>query len=81
MKHVSVADAKTHLSELLVAVEAGETIEITRRGKAVARLEPVERREFVPIDFEALRDHLASIKSPPVSNEAFVREWKDDERF
>ena len=36
MNVVSLADAKAHLSALLDRVEAGETIEITRRGKAVA---------------------------------------------
>jgi prevent-host-death family protein len=41
MRQVGAFEAKTHLSELLVAVEAGEEITITRRGKAVARLVPV----------------------------------------
>ena len=33
-------EAKTKLAELLDKVEAGETVTITRRGKAVARLVP-----------------------------------------
>ena len=41
MREVSVFEAKTHLSELLAAVEAGERVVITRRGKAVADLRPV----------------------------------------
>jgi prevent-host-death family protein len=41
MREVGAFEAKTHLSELLAAVEAGETVTITRRGKAVARLVPV----------------------------------------
>jgi prevent-host-death family protein len=41
MREVGAFEAKTHLSELLVAVEAGESITITRRGKAVAVLSPV----------------------------------------
>lgn len=41
MREVGVFEAKTHLSELLAAVEAGERIVITRRGKAVAELRPV----------------------------------------
>ena len=36
-------EAKTHLSPLLDRVEKGERIEITRRGRAVARLVPVPR--------------------------------------
>ena len=41
MRQVGVFEAKTHLSELLAAVEAGEEITIPRRGRAVARLVPV----------------------------------------
>lgn len=49
MEPVSVYDAKTHLSRLLDAVEAGEEVVITRNGTPVARLvraEPVPRRRF-----------------------------------
>ncbi|MGY6555090.1 MAG: type II toxin-antitoxin system Phd/YefM family antitoxin [Wenzhouxiangella sp.] len=38
MKSVPVYEAKNHLSELLAAVERGESIAITRRGRQVARL-------------------------------------------
>jgi prevent-host-death family protein len=41
MREVGAFEAKTHLSELLVAVEAGEEVLITRRGKPVARLVPM----------------------------------------
>jgi prevent-host-death family protein len=42
MREVGAFEAKTHLSELIAAVEAGETVMITRRGRPVARLMPVE---------------------------------------
>lgn len=38
---VGVHEAKTHLSDLLRRVEAGETVVITRRGEPVAELHPV----------------------------------------
>jgi prevent-host-death family protein len=41
MREVGVFETKTHLSELLAAVEAGEAVIITHRGKAIARLVPV----------------------------------------
>lgn len=41
MGSVGSFEAKTKLAELLDKVEAGETITITRRGKAVAQLVPV----------------------------------------
>lgn len=39
---VGAFEAKTKLAELLDKVEAGDTVTITRRGKAIARLMPME---------------------------------------
>jgi prevent-host-death family protein len=36
--------AKTHFSDLLARVEAGEEITITRHGTSVARLVPMKRK-------------------------------------
>lgn len=44
MREIGAFEAKTHLSELLAAAEAGESVLITRRGAPVARLVPAERR-------------------------------------
>lgn len=41
---VGAYEAKTHLSELLEKVEAGEEITITRHGSPVAKLVPVKRK-------------------------------------
>ena len=41
MREVGVLEAKTRFSELLDAVEQGEEVTITRRGKAVATLSKV----------------------------------------
>lgn len=60
MDSVSVYNAKTHLSRLLDAVEAGEEVVITRNGRAVARLvqaEPRPRRRFGTMPgFAVVRD-------------------------
>jgi len=80
MKHVSLADAKARLSELVTEAERGETVEITRRGKVVARLVPAEAAR-PKIDVEALRRHQASLTSPMVNTDEFLREWKDDSRY
>ena len=45
MKTVAIYEAKTHLSELLAAVELGEEVTITRRGKPIARLVAVHLPE------------------------------------
>jgi prevent-host-death family protein len=47
MTTVSSYEAKTHLPRLIRAVERGETVVITRHGKPVAQLGPVESREDV----------------------------------
>lgn len=46
-KTVGVHEAKTHLSRLLEDVESGVEVVITRRGRAVAKLTPAERRQPV----------------------------------
>jgi len=43
MNPISLADAKAHLSELVDRVEAGDSIEITRRGCSNRRAENYER--------------------------------------
>lgn len=42
MATISAREARTHLAKLLDRIERGETIVITRRGRPVARLAPVE---------------------------------------
>ncbi len=52
MREVGSYEAKTHLPELLKAVEKGETIVITRRGAPIARLSPLgdsDRKETVAV--------------------------------
>ena len=41
---VGAYEAKTHLSELLEKVEAGEEITITKHGSPVAKLVPVKKK-------------------------------------
>ena len=46
MREIQASEAKTHLPRLLDDVERGETILITRHGRAIARLVPeVDRRQ------------------------------------
>ncbi len=56
MSSVGAYDAKTHLPRLLKEVERGETITITKHGREVARLVPVDKRS-IPTEevIEALR--------------------------
>jgi prevent-host-death family protein len=52
---VGAYEAKTHLSELLEKVEAGEEITITKHGAPVAKLVPV-KKEVTP------EERIAAIK-------------------
>lgn len=47
MKTVNIHEAKTHLSRLLEAVEAGEVVTIARAGKPIADLVPHRRVDLV----------------------------------
>jgi prevent-host-death family protein len=72
MRQVNVHEAKTELSRLLEAVEAGERIVIARAGEPVAVLIPwkaaVRRRNFgqfigdasIHDDFDELPDDIAA---------------------
>ena len=42
MQRISVAEAKNRLSELIARAETGEIIDVTRHGKPVARLVPID---------------------------------------
>ena len=42
MRHINTHQAKTHLSQLLEEVAAGEEIVIAKAGRPVARLVPLE---------------------------------------
>ena len=80
MDTVNLADAKTNLSQLVDRVEAGDTIEITRRGKPAARLVAATRQKK-PISLAELEAHT---KTMPHQNEGaaqFVRNMRDSDRY
>lgn len=46
MREIQASEAKAHLPQLLDDVERGETLVITRHGRAIARIVPeVDRRQ------------------------------------
>jgi len=58
MKAVGAFEAKTHFSQLLDKVAAGETITITRHGEPVAQLIPAKRTR----DSQALQELVEEIR-------------------
>ena len=65
MHKVGAIEAKVHLSELLDSVQLGEHITITKRGKPVAQLIPVNQvsisdRANLVLRVEKLRARIAA---------------------
>jgi len=80
MASVSLADAKAHLSELIDRVEAGNTIDITRRGKPIARLIAVVQPRK-PIDAASLQSLTDAMSSQSSSAADLVRSMRDGDRY
>ena len=77
---ITLAEAKAHLSELVDRVEAGDSIDITRRGKPVARLTAPERPRK-QIDAALLQALTAAL--PPQKQDAanLVSAMREGNRF
>ena len=75
MKSVSVADAKSRLSELIAQLAEEEEIVIMRHGQAVARLVTVPRTRLAdhysssprPLARETMPGQLEALDSGPIS--------------
>ena len=62
MATVNLAEAKARLSELIARAEAGEEVQINRRGRPAVKLVPVAP-DKKPFDWDALRAFTDSL--PP----------------
>ena len=80
MDTVNLAEAKAHLSALVDRVEAGESIDITRRGKPVARLTAVAKPRKV-IDAALLQSLTATMPPQTESAADLVRAMRDGDRY
>lgn len=70
MRTSGVFEAKQHFSELVAAVEAGEEVRITRHGKEVVRMLPLQEvpaitPEQIQRELQALRELRSRIKPGP----------------
>ncbi len=80
MTTIGLAEAKAKLSELVERAAAGETVEITRRGKPVAQIVPVKKK-LKPIDFDAIRKVTEKMTYQEESAGDFMRRFRDNERY
>lgn len=73
---IGAYEAKTHLSSLLDRVEHGESLTITRNGRPVARLVPMQDRpavgQSVAESLRAFREQLRAEGVKPFSTEEIV---------
>lgn len=74
---VKVGEAKTHLSELLAKVEAGQEVVISRGDKPVAKLTPIEDRSDVA---DVIQEILAARKTYKRTTPEEIREWIEEGR-
>ena len=90
--HVNIGEAKTRLSQLIAAAEAGEDVVIDRAGEPAVRLAPVlssqEARSLQRAQFEAWvgsgatlipHDFAESAVDPPYTDEEWDRFAREKE--
>lgn len=79
MESINLKEARRRLSEIIDAAERGEATVITRRGKRVARIVPLEpkRRKKFP-DLSAFR---ATIKMKGKSLSQTLIDMRKEERY
>jgi antitoxin (DNA-binding transcriptional repressor) of toxin-antitoxin stability system len=68
MREVSVREANQNFSKLVAAVEAGETILITKNGKTVAKMSPQPHDLRDDPEWQAAhRDLVESLRAKPAT--------------
>jgi prevent-host-death family protein len=80
MDTINLADAKAKLSELIDRVEAGDSIDITRRGKPVARLTAVANPRQ-RVDAALLQSLTETMPPQPQDAARLVRSMRDGDRY
>lgn len=76
---IGAFDAKTHLSELLERVSAGESFLITRRGVPVARLSPAAPTAQ-PLSTAEILANARRLRADVGAGQDELRSWVDEGR-
>lgn len=80
MKTAGAFYVKTHLSALLEEVQQGEVIEITNRGKPVARIVPLATEDEKKIRALQARDYFLSLPVQPLPNGVTIKDLINEGR-
>ncbi len=76
----SIAEAKAHLSALVEQVERGEPVILTKRGKAVVRMVPLNEVQPKPkADLEKLRAFRATLPRSKLNAAEMIRKMRAEE--
>ncbi len=69
MRTAGIFEAKQNFSQLIDAVESGEEVRITRHGKEIARMLPIQRvvvtEEQIQRELRAIEELHARVKPGP----------------
>jgi prevent-host-death family protein len=81
MREITAAEAERDFGSILKEVEDGETILVSREGKAIARMTPVASPRYDSAEAKRALAKLAQIRarSSPVTIEE-VLAWRDEGR-
>lgn len=78
--HISLAEAKARLSEITELAASGETVIITKRGRAVARLSKAQAPRK-PVDLARLQQLTRSMPRQSEDGDSFIRRLRDEARY
>ena len=79
MSAIDINDVQARIGEMLEAVERGQTLAITRDGKAVALLEPAPQHQSPRLP--SMAEFRASLKSEKRCTASSVIEMREQERY
>ena len=77
MRHVSAREANQHFAKVLSAVEGGEQVVISKRGRPVAVISPY--RAELTAERKAAIEHLKAVMNEPLELGAPFRTFTRDE--
>jgi prevent-host-death family protein len=77
MRHVTAREANQHFAKVLSAVEGGEEVVISKRGKPVAVMSPY--KPALDAEHQAAVEHLKAVMDEPVELGAPFRTFTRDE--
>lgn len=75
MRTVAVVEAKSQFSALLAAVESGEEVAITRRGRVIARLVPDAARSAADVFRGCWQEGGLDLEMPADARAEPVQAW------